>query len=317
MPELPEVETIRRDLALGLVPRKIISVSILSPQSASPSGAFFKSALVGRRIIKAERRGKLLMFKLSSVSAARRHKHGAYDYLLIHLKMTGQLIYLDGRRRLAGGHSLSRPGRGALSRQRNSSAAALAAAVGGELPNKHTRAILKFSGGGTLFFNDIRKFGYLKLVTEAERQRLLAANYGPEPLTPSFTPAALARALAGKSAKVKAVLLDQKRIAGLGNIYVDESLWAAGISPLRLAGSLKPKEIKRLHLAVNRIIRLAIKHRGTTFSDYVDSAGRHGNFSRFLKVYGRGGEKCPTCRRPLRKVKVAGRGTHYCPHCQK
>jgi formamidopyrimidine-DNA glycosylase len=123
--------------------------------------------------------------------------------------------------------------------------------------------------------------------------------------------------LSHKTAKVKAVLLDQTRIAGLGNIYVDESLWAAGISPLRPAGSLRPNEVKKLHHEINRIIKLAIKHRGTTFSDYVDSRGRHGNFSRFLKVYGRAGEKCPNCRRLLRKIKVAGRGTHYCRFCQK
>jgi formamidopyrimidine-DNA glycosylase len=305
MPELPEVETIRRDLAAALVNRKIISVNILSPRSASPVGAFFKSALVGRKIIKAARRGKLLIFKLSP-------GRGRYDCLLIHLKMTGQLIYLDGRKKIAGGHSLSKVGRRNIS-----SGAAFAAAVGGELPNNHTRAILDFSGGGRLFFNDLRKFGYLKLVTADELKRLLATNYGPEPLTPAFTPAALAKVLAGKTSKVKTLLLDQKLIAGLGNIYVDESLYAAGISPLRPAGSLKTVEIKKLYRAINRIIRQAIKHRGTTFSDYVDSHGRHGNFSRFLQVYGRGGAKCRNCGRPLMRIKVAGRGTHYCPHCQK
>jgi len=320
MPELPEVETIRRDLAAGLVGRKIVSVDILSPKSASPSGAIFKSALLRRRITETGRRGKLLIFRLSPISRSSSSRSSSrravYDYLLIHLKMTGQLIYLDGRKKIAGGHSLSKAGRAPLS-SGLSLGESFSSAVGGDLPNKHTRAVLSFSGGGRLFFNDLRKFGYLKLVDQAELNRLLVANYGPEPLTAAFTPAALARVLARKSAKVKALLLDQTLIAGLGNIYVDEALHAAGLRPQRTGASIKPAEIKRLHGAINRIIRRAIKHRGTTFSDYVDSRGRRGNFSRLLLVYGRGGEACRNCGHPLLKTKVAGRGTHYCQYCQK
>jgi len=307
MPELPEVETIRRDLAASLVNRKIISLNVLSPKSVSLSVALFCSALVGRQIKTVERRGKLLMFKLSPLSAKLKiSRKIVYDYLLIHLKMTGQLIYLDGPKKIAGGHSLSK-----------TDATGFQAAVGGELPNKHTRVIFNFSGGRQLFFNDLRKFGYLKLVTEAERQELLSRNYGPEPLTSEFTLAALSQIFKSKTAKVKALLLNQKLIAGLGNIYVDESLYLSGIDPRRLGGSLKTLEIKKLHSAINKIIRQAIKRRGTTFSDYVDSRGRSGNFSRLLKVYGRNGEKCANCGRLILKIKVAGRGTHYCQHCQK
>lgn len=299
MPELPEVETIRRDLAAKIVGRKITSVNILSPKTASHSAAFFIKALVGRYITKVERRGKLLIFALSTSRLE-------YSYLLIHLKMTGQLIYQDKTTKIAGGHSLGR-----------ASADSFASSVGGTLPNKHTRAIFVFAAGGRLFFNDLRKFGYLKLATEAELAKILQNNYGPEPLRSDFSLPYLVARLREKTIKIKAFLLDQKMIAGLGNIYVDESLWAAGVRPGRSAGSLKGVEIKKLWQEINRIIKLAIKHRGTTFSNYVDSRGRHGNFSRFLKVYGRGGEKCLNCARPILKIKIAGRGTHYCPSCQK
>ena len=171
--------------------------------------------------------------------------------------------------------------------------------------------------GGRLFFNDMRKFGYLKLVSEEGLGKLLEKNYGPEPLTPGFTLDVFKKSLAHTNVKIKAALLNQKLIAGLGNIYVDEILWAARINPERPAKGISVAEFKKLFEAINKIIKLAIKHRGTTFSDYVDSKGQSGSFSRFLKVYGRSGEKCPNCHGLLRKMKIAGRGTHYCPVCQK
>lgn len=203
------------------------------------------------------------------------------------------------RKKIAGGHSLN-------TREELK-----------ELPNKHTRAIIAMAGGGKLFFNDLRKFGYLKLASQAELDKLLENNYGPEPLTPAFTFPAFKKALSHTNVKIKAALLNQKLIAGLGNIYADEVLWAARIRPDRPTQKVTETELKKLFVSINRIIKLAIKHRGTTFSDYVDSRGRKGNFSKFLKVYGRGGEKCPNCHNPLKKSKIAGRGTHYCPICQK
>jgi formamidopyrimidine-DNA glycosylase len=145
----------------------------------------------------------------------------------------------------------------------------------------------------------------------------LSANYGPEPLTPEFTAQKLVQILKNKTTKIKATLLDQKLIAGLGNIYVDESLWAAQILPDRASSSLVGSEVKKLWQAIQRIIKQAISQRGTTFSDYRDSQGRRGNFSRYLQVYGRQGENCRRCGQPLQKRKLAGRGTHYCAHCQK
>lgn len=304
MPELPEVETIRRDLSARLLGQKITSVNILSPKTASQPAVFLKKTLVGRRIIKIIRRGKLLIFQLTPV----KKKFGAgkkeisssatsltaFDYLLIHLKMTGQLIYISD----------------------------FAVSVGGALPNKYTRAIIVFAAsgralGGRLFFNDLRKFGYLRLATASELKTLLNNNYGPEPLTSNFSLAVLGNALKNKKIKIKPLLLNQKLIAGLGNIYADEALWLARINPERPAGSLKPREIKKLRQAINRIIKQAIKYRGTTFNNYVDSRGRRGNFYNLLKVYGRQGEKCPNCHGPISKKKVAGRGAHYCPRCQK
>lgn len=293
MPELPEVETIRRDLAAAISGRKIVSADILSPRTATPSAALFKKESAGRKITKVGRRGKLLIFRLSP------KKGSKFDYLLIHLKMTGQLIYADKKKKIAGGHSLD-------TREELK-----------ELPNKHTRAIITMAGGGKLFFNDLRKFGYLKLVSQAELDRLLKNNYGPEPLTPAFTFPAFKDALSHTNVKIKAALLNQKLISGLGNIYADEVLWAAKIRPDRPTKKVTEAELKKLFASINKIIKLAIKHRGTTFSDYVDSRGRKGNFSKFLKVYGRGGEKCPNCQNPLKKSKISGRGTHYCPICQK
>jgi len=297
MPELPEVETIRRDLAVVLSGQTISAIHIFSPKTVQPAAAFFKKSLVGQKVVKIERRGKLLIFALADSKRVAQVK-----FLLIHLKMTGQLIYRDRKQEIAGGHSIGK--------------ASFLEAVG-NLPNKHTRVIIELQSGGRLFFNDLRKFGYLKIVSQTELDKILKNNYGPEPLTPEFSLSSLQATLRNKKTKIKALLLDQKRIAGLGNIYVDESLFAAKIRPERLAGSLKTAEVKKLWQAINQVIKLAIKHRGTTFNNYRDSDGRKGNYSRFLQVYGKRGEACPVCGRPLVRIKVAGRGTHYCAHCQK
>lgn len=291
MPELPEVETIRRDLG-ALVGKKIIALNIISPKTASHPAAFFKKMLVGKKLINIERRGKLLIFVFPGDL-----------FLLIHLKMTGQLIFQSKTKKIVGGHSLA--------------AGSYEKSVGGKLPNKHTRAIFYFSGGGELFFNDLRKFGYLKLVDREELKKIIEKNYGPEPLTPEFTISRFKEILKGKKTNIKAVLLNQKFLAGLGNIYADESLFAAGIRPMRPANKLTAEEIAKLFKEINKLIKKAIAYRGTTFSNYVDSKGQKGNFSQHLMVYGRGGKPCVICGEPISKVKVAGRGTHYCPNCQK
>ncbi len=292
---MPEVETIRRDLAASVIGRKIVAVHILTSKTAKNPAAFFKASLLGQEFSAVSRRGKLLFFHVGSGQEKR--------FLLVHLKMTGQLVYVGRRKKIAGGHSLK--------------GGSFLEAVGKELPHKHTRAWLEFQDKSRLFFNDLRRFGYLKIVSRAELEQVIARGYGPEPLAKDFFPSRLAEICRQRKTNIKAVLLNQKLIAGLGNIYVDESLYAARINPHRPANRLKPDELRKLHSAINLIIRKAIRYRGTTFSDYVDSRGRRGNFSRQLRVYGRPGQPCLSCDRPLVKEKIAGRGTHFCPHCQK
>lgn len=295
MPELPEVETIRRDLEDSLLGHKLLSSEILFEKTAKNGAAFFENTLVGKKLKSLSRRGKLLILEF-----------GPDIFLLIHLKMTGQLIYLKGKEKIAGGHSLSK-------RNEND----FVSSIGGTLPNKHTRAIFSFSGGGKLFFNDLRKFGYLKIVDKKELAFILENNYGPEPLEAALSFSYLSKILKGKKTKIKALLLNQKLVSGLGNIYVDEALFAAGVLPQRSAGTLNEEEIKKLLKAINSIIKKAILHRGTTFSDYRDYKGKKGNFSQFLQVYGRGKEFCKKCGKTLYKTKIAGRGSHYCLNCQK
>ena len=293
MPELPEVETVRRDLARYLIGARFTAIKIIGFKNVAPRAAFLAKSLKGETIVAVRRRGKLLIIDLAGID-----KH-----LLFHLKMTGQLIFIHGNQALAGGHSLA--------------GASCQDAVGGKLPNKFTRAIFSFADGSRLFFNDLRKFGYIKLISGEELARILKDNYGPEPLDKEFNPSRLKQIFAKRTAPIKAVILNQKLIAGLGNIYADESLFKSGINPHRPAQSLKPAEIKALYLAIVSIIKQAIKARGTTFRNFVDSRGQKGNFLSYLQVYQRQGQPCPRCGRPLSRDKVAGRGTHYCQYCQK
>lgn len=299
MPELPEVETIRLDLVKDLLRKKITSLEILSEKTLKNTKAFFLKQLLNNSFEDISRRGKLLYFKIK----------GGDNYLLIHLKMTGQLIYIKGQKKIAGGHSLA-----LISDDKKTT---FIQAVGGELPNRHTRVFFFFEDGAQLFFNDLRRFGYLKIVNKKELDEILEKNYGPEPLTKEFSKDYLFNIFKNRQRSIKSLLLDQKIVAGLGNIYVDESLFLSGIMPDRLAKKIKIEEIDKLVKVVNKIIKLAIKNRGTTFKDYRDTKGKQGNFSQFLYVYGREGEKCLKCGGVVQKMKHAGRGTHYCSNCQK
>jgi formamidopyrimidine-DNA glycosylase len=293
MPELPEVETVRRDLHQHLLGASFSKIEIIAFKNVAPRAAFLARFLKGKEIVAFRRRGKLLILDLK----------GRDEHLLFHLKMTGQLIFVDKIQSLAGGHSLS--------------TASFAASVGGDLPNKFTRAIFTFSNGARLFFNDLRKFGYIKLVSTTELDLILKNNYGPEPLDKDFTSAYLSSIFVKSTAPIKALILNQKLIAGLGNIYADEALFAAGIDPRRSAKSLRPTEIATFQKATVSIIKKAIKARGTTFRNFVDAQGKKGNFIDFLQVYQRHNQPCRCCKEPLVKIKVAGRGTHYCQTCQK
>ncbi|MDI3496387.1 MAG: formamidopyrimidine-DNA glycosylase [Patescibacteria group bacterium] len=298
MPELPEVETIRRDLIDYVKGKKIKSVTILNKKTVRNKAVFFVNYLRNRKIIEINRRGKLLIITLEKKKKEKENK-----FLLIHLKMTGQLIFVQGKKSIAGGHSLSKE--------------SFSKAVGGALPNKHTRVIFTFVGNSFLYFNDLRLFGYLEIVSSEKVEQIKVNNYGPEPLSSDLTVSYLKTLLKNRTSCIKALMLNQKIIAGLGNIYVDEALFLAGIKPQRPGKSLKTKEIERLIISINSVITKAIDNRGTTFNNYVDSHGEKGNFTKLLQVYGRQGEICFRCGKIIEKCRLAGRGTHYCPNCQK
>lgn len=290
MPELPEVETIRRDLQEALLNKAILKLDIKKPKLIKGSVAGFKRQVEGHHFVKVERRGKLLIFTLDQPQT----------YLLVHLKMTGQLIYVDGAATIAGGHNPTK------------------AEQILELPNKYSHVIFHFGDGSTLYFNDLRQFGYLQIVDEAGREQA-ERKFGPEPLSSAFNLTVwqgLARRYPRSS--VKKLLLNQAAIAGIGNIYADEICFRAKVKPDRLISSLTPKEVTAVYKSIKPILKLAIKHRGTTFNDYRDARGRKGNFVKLLAVYGRKGESCKNCYRDvIVKVRHSGRGTHYCPNCQQ
>ena len=285
MPELPEVETIRRGLTRYLLGKKIVSVSVGVDKIVRGDTADFVSTLVGNSFVSIERRGKLLMFFLKQQDKV----------LLVHLKMTGQLIYQRGEEVVAGGHSWP--------------------SVDDALPNKYSHVVIDFAGGVRLFFNDMRQFGYMQIVPVGDIAGIVA-GYGIEPLTPDFTWEAFERALSGRSTNVKALLLNQTVIAGLGNIYVDEACFRAKVLPHKRVNRLTKAQKRALFDVIPQVLESALLHGGTTFSAYRDADGAHGNFTQLLDVYGRVGESCNRCQATLLKTKIAGRGTVYCAQCQ-
>jgi len=180
----------------------------------------------------------------------------------------------------------------------------------------HRRAVVRLDDGSDVAYRDVRRFGTWLLVEPEELEPYLADRLGEEPLVAGFTPARLARRLAGRRAPIKAALLDQRTLAGLGNIYVDEALWGARLHPKRPAGELDANDVRRLHGAIRRVLETAIERRGSTLRDYSTPRGRRGSMQRAFKVYGRTNEPCDRCGTPIEKTRTGGRGTWYCPHCQ-
>lgn len=284
MPELPEVETIVRDLDKKLENKKILAIESRDKKVWQVAAGDVKNIL-DKKIRGVERRAKMIIFNF-----------GDY-YLIMHLKMTGQLVYKDKAALIAGGHPI-------ISQDK-------------KLPHKFTRVIFKFNDKSALYFNDVRRFGWIKLAAK-DKFIELDRRLGLDPLGRGFTLEYFKQFLARKAkTSIKQILLDQKYVSGIGNIYADEALFAARIKPFRQAKTLKPAEIKKLWQAIPKILRLAIKHRGTSFNDYVDAQGQAGNFIKHLRVYGRSGQKCKNCGQPLKKIKLGGRGTHWCDKCQK
>lgn len=284
MPELPEVETTIRDLRPKVVGRTFKYVDIGIPRMVRfPSPDGLKDGLPGRRITDARRRGKFLLFPLD---------HGAF---VVHLMMGGALLWMD----------LKRP--------------ALAVAESrttwmGRQPAKYTRMRFGLDDESELWLVNPRTLGGVWLVDDAEQ---VVGHLGPEPLDPSFTASKLAERLKGRSAPIKPLLLSQEVVAGIGNIYADESLFLAGIRPERPADEIKPAEVKRLHASILAALNKGLDLRGTSLGDFVTPDGIEGAHQTQLNVFRRGGLPCPKCGTPVVRTFFRGRGTHFCPKCQK
>lgn len=288
MPELPEVETIRRDLQARLPGLIINKVTVLLPKIIISGPKKFDRVVSGATIVRVERRAKLLFLHLKTKQGPR--------VLLIHLKMTGQLVLTQKKDKVFGGHIIA----GVTS-----------------VPNRYTHVFFEFSNDDVLYFNDLRQFGYLKLVTEPEAQSIAAA-YGLEPLDAGFTAKAFLEICKRReNKKVKALLLDQTSVAGIGNIYADEACFRARVNPARRIGEISLAKKRSLWRAIRFVLALSVKHRGTTFSTYVSVDGQAGNFWRYRQVYGRKGEPCNRCGAILNKTVVVGRGTVWCSTCQR
>lgn len=287
MPELPEVEIVKRGLREKLVGHTIARVRVLRDKSYSNDESLSRQFVVGAKVINVRRRAKILMIDLST----------GYS-LLIHLKMTGQLVYRGVNSEFGAGHP-------------NDSLVE-------KLPDNTTRVIFELNSA-TLFFNDQRVFGWVRIVPTKEISGLDMINkLGPEPLASSFTPNVLKKRLERrKRSRIKPVLLDQTVIAGIGNIYADEALWLARLHPERTVESLSSSEIKILHKAIKKVLQLGIDKGGSTDKNYRDAEGRRGSYLEFAKVFRREGEPCERCGAIIEKIKVASRGTHYCRECQK
>lgn len=290
MPELPEVETVVRGLDRLIVGKKFSAVEFdwlkSFPNSDNDSDVFLVSAM----IIKVRRRAKVILIDLSSLYT-----------LVIHLKMTGQLVYVPEQQmqeRFGAGHPSD--------------------SLVGNLPDNSTRVRLTFDDGSHLFFNDQRKFGWMKLIpTNMVNELPFFQKVGPEPLSEKFTyDVFLARAMRRKNSNIKAVLLDQTVLAGIGNIYADESLWMSKIHPETKVIDISNDLFRKLHISIIEVLTLSIEKGGSTNRNYVNAEGKKGSYMDFAKVFRRENQPCTRCGTVIIKTRVAGRGTHTCPGCQ-
>jgi formamidopyrimidine-DNA glycosylase len=283
MPELPEVETIRRRLAERIVGKTINAVSVFREKSFQGD----QSLLLNTTIRAVDRTAKILQLELSEDL-----------FLLVHLKMTGQLILQQASgERVGGGHPT--------------------ADWVQSLPSKHTRVQIVFTDGDNLFFNDQRVFGWLKVVDMAARNQEFS-NYGKDINDTTLTFAEFAEKISKTRRPIKLALLDSALVAGLGNIYVCDALNLARINPLRAANTLTSEELQRLFTAAQTVIERGIELKGTTFDGkYVDIAGFAGGYQKEALAYGRAGQPCYNCGAEIKKIQQNGRGTYYCAQCQK
>jgi len=296
VPELPEVETVRRQMAPVLLGAVFTTVAQLEPSMLRDCSAEeVRRLLPGARVGDVFRLGKFIVVRLEGKDRL---------CLTLHLGMTGQLLLSP---RSSGGDGLP------------AAATVGQAADAGERPHRHARFVFSLrsreGAPGVLEFRDARKFGRLHLTTGGPTPRL--GGLGPDAWQGEWDVRYLAARLAGRRVPVKAFLLDQRHLAGIGNIYADEILWWARVSPLRRAGTLDADEIGRLAAEIRLRLSEGVRRLGCTLSDFVDTEGRPGTFQERLEAYGRQGETCSRCGETLRRVVIAGRGTAYCPGCQR
>ena len=313
MPELPEVETLARGLrnvVIGKTISDIVVTDVLDKKTFKASQKQIKNHVIDASITAIDRRAKWLIMQLSS-------EHS----FIVHLKMTGQLLYQDNAGpHFLGGHSMSGGTRKKGDPPLDIPADASKYAEPPRYPEKHTRVYFTFTDGSQLFYQDQRKFGYVHLYSNSDvEEYFVAKKLGLEPMDPGYTLEYFTNQLQRRSrTTIKAAILDQTVIAGIGNIYADDSLFTARIMPDRRVNSLSPAELKALHKATQQVITQAIAAGGTSFSDFYQLDGSLGQYWKDRKVYQRTGETCPRCKNTvIQKTKVAGRGTHFCPNCQK
>lgn len=281
MPELPEVETVARRLRNVLPGKKIQELVVFREKSFQ--GA--ESEILGDTILSVSRQAKIISLDLKS------GKH-----ILVHLKMTGQLMYHGSDVKIGGGHPT--------------------ADWVQDLPSKHTRIMLTFDTQEKLFFNDMRVFGWWKVVSPEEKVKELSA-YGPDVNTEAFSFEYFREKISSRRSPIKQVIMDNSLVAGVGNIYACEALFHAGIHPQQMASSLSPQKTRLLFDSMKKVIEEGIIEGGTTFDGkYVDIYGFSGKYQNKLQVYGQLGKPCSICSTPIEKVQLGGRGTYFCPHCQ-
>jgi formamidopyrimidine-DNA glycosylase len=276
VPELPEVETVRRRLAPVLEGRRFERVEITDPRLTRPLDPLeVAPELEGERVQTVGRRGKYLILRFESGRA-----------LLIHLRMTGSLLHLASE------------------------------ALGEVADDPHRHAVVTLDDGSELAYRDVRRFGTWLLLEPSEVDGYLDARVGREPLEDAYKAKHLAERLATRRAPIKAALLDQRTVAGVGNIYADEALWRARVHPLTPANELTPDEVKAVHKGVRGSLQAGVRGQGSTLRDYRLPDGSSGRAQERFKVYGRAGRPCERCGTPIDRIRAAGRGTWYCPTCQ-
>lgn len=288
MPELPEVETVRRglhELIIGRTIKKVEHDTAKGFPNASPD---VKRFLIDSTVEAVRRRAKVLLIDLSTKYT-----------LVIHLKMTGQLVFRAKGVAFGAGHP-------------NDS-------LVGELPDRSTRVTFTFADGSHLYFNDQRKFGWIRLIPTLEVPNIdFMKKIGPEPLEAEFTAEDFTIRFKRRArSSIKSALLDQTVIAGIGNIYADESLWGAKLHPLTMVKDVSPEEFHQLYIEVRKVMNLSIEKGGSTDKNYVNAEGKRGSYIDFARVFRQENKPCPRCHETIIKIRAAGRGTHLCPNCQK